>query len=164
MHNRGHFHATITLSPPPLPALDTAGWAETYNANGTGHGKSMSTPMPLSEDLIVVQAHTMYDGFDSENPDNPLASVTGPCFGDIMIDKGAVSGDGLCHYTDAGGDTVVMKWTASGMTAEGRTTGDWMVMGGTGKWMGASGGGTFDAGTDAMDKYTNMVTGEVTLP
>ncbi len=154
---------TIALTAAGLAALATAGWAETYNVAGTGHGKSMSVPMPISEDLVVVHANTMYEGFEGEDPNSPLAGVKGPCFGSVMIDKGAVSGEGLCHYTDADGDMVLMTWTATGMAEGGRTTGDWEVTGGTGKWDGASGGGTFNAGTDAMEKYTNMVTGEVTL-
>lgn len=147
-----------------LVALATQTGAETYNVDGTGTGTAMTEAMPVHDGLVVIKANTMYDGFEGDNPDNPLASVTGPCFGDVLIDMGQVSGDGLCHYTDADGDQVVIRWVATGLTADGRTTGDWSVLGGSGKWMEASGGGTFNAGSDAAGAYSNMVTGEVTLP
>ncbi|MGP6086905.1 hypothetical protein [Antarctobacter jejuensis] len=133
--------------------------SETIDAAGTGHGKSTATPVPVSEGLVMVHATSMYDRFETEDPNNPFASAKGPCFGSILIDKGAVSGEGLCHYTDGDGDVAAIKWMAKGMSAEGRTQGDWMVLGGTGKWATTSGGGTFDAGGDP---YTNNVTGEMT--
>ncbi|MBV7396063.1 hypothetical protein [Mameliella sediminis] len=133
--------------------------SETIDATGIGHGTSTATPMPVSEGLVVVHATSMYDRFETESPDNPFASASGPCFGAILIDKGAVSGDGLCRYTDGDGDVAVIKWIATGLSAEGRTQGDWMVMGGTGKWASITGGGTFDAGGES---YTNKVSGELT--
>ncbi len=145
--------ATIVLF--ATPAL-----SETINAASTGHGTSTSTAMPVSEGLVMVHAVSTYDRFDTEDPNSPFATAKGPCFGSILIDKGAVSGDGLCHYTDGDGDLVAMKWMAKGMSAEGRTLGEWMILGGTGKWDGASGGGDFDAGGDP---YTNNVTGEMIM-
>lgn len=136
--------------------------SETVSANGTGYGKTTATPMPLSETLVMVHATSMYDRFETEDPNNPFASATGPCFGAILIDKGAVSGEGLCHYTDGDGDMAAVTWVANGMSAEGRTQGEWSVLGGTGKWASITGGGTFDAGGDGA-AYTNIITGEVTM-
>lgn len=133
--------------------------SETVNAAGVGHGSSTATPMPVTDSLVVVHATSMYERFETEDPMNPFASAKGPCFGAILIDKGTVSGDGLCHYTDGDGDVAVIKWVANGIDAEGRTQGDWMVMSGTGKWATMTGGGTFDAGGDP---YTNRVAGEMT--
>ncbi len=48
--------------------------------------------------------------------------------------------------------------------SEGFTTGEWTIEGGIGKWDGASGGGTFVAGTDAEGVYSNTVTGEMMMP
>ncbi|MBS0125427.1 hypothetical protein [Thetidibacter halocola] len=139
-----------------LPAL-----AETIDVTGTGHGTSTTQVMPVSESLIVVSATSMYERFETANPMNPFASASGPCFGAMKIDKGAVSGGGLCRYTDSDGDVAVVNWMAKAMTAEGRTQGDWMIEGGTGKWATITGGGTFDAGE--MDgAYTNKITGSVT--
>jgi hypothetical protein len=134
--------------------------SETVTAAGVGHGASTATPMPVSDGLVIVHATSMYESFETEDPMNPFASAKGPCFGAILIDKGEVSGDGLCHYTDGDGDVAVVKWIAKAINAEGRTQGDWMVMGGTGKWASITGAGAFDAGGDP---YTNRISGEMTL-
>lgn len=139
-----------------------AAQAETITVNGTGTGTSMSEPMPVSEGVVALKIEAMYDGFDSDDPDTPLSGLKGPCFGAGLIDQGKVSGEGLCRYTDADDEVVLMKWIATGMSAEGRTTGDWEIMGGTGKWASASGGGTFDGGT-TTGSYTNNITGEITM-
>lgn len=136
--------------------------SQTVDVSGTGYGEAMSTAMPLSEGTVVVHANTRYDRFEGGNPDSPFATASGPCFGAVMVDKGAVSGGGLCNYTDGDGDVAVVKWTATGMSEEGRTMGDWMVQGGTGKWASITGGGTFDAGGDGTE-YSNNITGEVTM-
>jgi hypothetical protein len=131
------------------------------DASGTGHGTSMSTAMPIAEGVVMVEAKTMYEGFDG---DGPLSTAKGPCFGAILIDKGAVSGGGLCHYTVESGDVAMVSWVAESMSADGRTMGTWSVLGGSGAWNGATGGGTFNAGTDGAGVYTNIVTGEITMP
>ena len=138
--------------------------AEMINASGVGMGEGQNKVMPLSEGLVVVEAHSTYTGFETEDPNNPLSGATGPCFGSMIIKAGQVSGGGNCHYTDADGDQVVMGWKAMGMTAEGFTTGEWTIEGGIGKWDGARGGGTFVAGTDANGVYSNTVTGEMMMP
>ena len=143
----------LFVSPPAL--------AETIDVTGVGHGNTTATAMPVSDGLVVVHATSTYDRFVSEDDNNPFAPAAGPCFGAILIDKGAVSGEGLCHYTDGDGEQAVVKWIAKGLSAEGRTQGDWMILGGTGKWASMSGGGTFDAGGDG-DAYTNNITGQVT--
>ncbi|WP_089277356.1 hypothetical protein [Antarctobacter heliothermus] len=140
----------------------TPALAETVNVSGVGHGSSTAVAMPASESLIVVHVTSSYDRFDTEDADNPFASATGPCFGAILVDKGVVSGEGLCHYTDANDDVAVIKWMANGMSAEGRTLGDWMVLGGTGRWASITGGGAFDAGGEG-DDYTNIINGKVTM-
>lgn len=136
--------------------------SETVNVSGTGYGEVMSTAMPVSEGTVVVHANTRYDRFEGENPDSPFNTATGPCFGAVLVDQGAVSGEGLCNYTDGDGDIAVIKWMATGMSAEGRTMGDWMVHGGTGKWASITGGGTFDSGGEGTE-YNNNITGEITM-
>ncbi|WP_323766594.1 hypothetical protein [Antarctobacter sp.] len=142
--------------------VSTPTFAETVNVSGVGHGSTTSTAMPASESLIVVHATSTYERFESDNANSPFASASGPCFGAILINKGAVSGEGLCRYTDADEEVAVVKWMAKGLSAEGRTQGEWMVLGGTGKWASITGGGTFDAGGEG-DAYTNKITGEVTM-
>ncbi|RYH10005.1 hypothetical protein [Tropicimonas sp. IMCC6043] len=154
----------IPVSAIVLMSLVAPAMAETVDVSGTGHGTATNTPMPVNDDLVVVHAITEYTGFDGKNPDNPMASFKGPCFGSILINSGAVSGGGNCHYTDADGEMAVITWTADGMSAEGRTQGTWEIVGGSGKWSDSNGGGRFDAGTDDKGVYTNNVTGELTMP
>lgn len=143
--------------------IATGALAETITVEGTGMGRSMSDVMQMGEDLTVVHTQSDYTGYETGNPESPFASLAGPCFGTTLIDAGEVSGDGYCSYTDADGDMVLMQWQAMGLTEEGRTTGEWSVRAGTGKWADASGGGSFDAGGEGED-YTNKVTGEVEMP
>ncbi len=138
--------------------------AESFDAYGTGHGISKNVTHVISESLIVIEARTEYDRFEVNDPSNPLASVTGPCFGSIMIKARQVSGGGYCHYTDADGELAIISWTPQAVSAEGQTMGIWSVEGGTGKWDGASGGGAFSAGEDASGAYSNSVKGAITLP
>ncbi|WP_343115717.1 hypothetical protein [Ostreiculturibacter nitratireducens] len=147
-----------------LFALASPAVAETYDAGGTGHGTAMNEAMPVSEDLVVIHAVSQYDRFDTTDPDSPMSSLKGPCFGSLVIKAGQVSGDGNCHYADKDGDMVIMAWTAEGLSDDGRTMGSWSVVGGSGKWAEASGGGGFLAGEDAAGVYTNEITGEVMLP
>jgi hypothetical protein len=120
--------------------------------------------MPVAEGFVVIRTATTYTGFDTDDPANPMAGLSGPCFGAVVVRAGEVSGGGVCHYTDGDGDVAVMDWAADGLSAEGRTEGDWSLVGGSGKWAEAAGAGRFDAGTDAAGAYTNTVTGEFTLP
>lgn len=145
-----------------LALLATPVAARTFDVKATGYGTMTADTHSVTDQLAVVHATTAYEGFRGEDPDNPMAGLTGPCFGSILIDEGSVSGGGHCHYTDPDGDSVILKWSANAMK-EGRTQGTWAITGGSGKWSGATGKGTFDAGTDASGDYTNNVTGEVTM-
>ena len=149
-----HFMTFIALLMPVSAAA--------FDAKGTGTGTSMNEAVPIHDGLVLVKVSSMYDGFETDMADNALATAKGPCFGTMIIDKGAVSGGGACNYTDADGEAIVISWTPSGFHDEGRTLGTWEVIGGTGKWMEASGGGDFNAGGEG-DDYTNIVTGEVNL-
>lgn len=144
--------------------LGGAAAAEDYSVEGTGVGSQMNEVMPVTESLVLVKAATEYTGFETSSADNPLANLKGTCFGSMIIDEGAISGGGNCHYTDADGDVAIMSWTAEKLGPDGRTMGSWEVAGGTGKWAEASGGGAFNAGEDDAGTYTNEVTGELTMP
>ena len=136
--------------------------ADTLDAAGTGYGKSNNIIMPVSEALMIIQASTDYERFNTAEG-NPMAGFSGPCFGSIMVNSGAVTGGGSCYYTDADGEVAIIRWNADGMSPDGRTQGSWSVIGGSGKWLGASGGGRFDAGENEATGYTNNVTGEIRL-
>lgn len=147
-----------------LASVAAPGLAGSIDVSGTGHGTASSMPMQVSDDLVVVHANSEYTGFDGKNPDNPMATFKGPCFGSVLIKAGEVTGGGNCQYTDGEGEMAVVGWTADGMSADGRTQGTWELVGGSGKWAKAAGGGRFDAGTDEQGVYTNNVTGELTMP
>ncbi len=138
--------------------------AESYDATGVAYATSSSMQMPVGETMVVIHAATDYDRFEMSDADNPLASLTGPCFGSILVNAGQVSGSGNCHYTDGDGDIAVLEWQAEGMSDDGKTAGSWSILGGTGKWAEAEGGGTFNAGDDESGNYRNDITGEFTLP
>ncbi|SDZ43218.1 hypothetical protein SAMN05444004_11466 [Jannaschia faecimaris] len=154
----------IPITTSVLILLAAPAIAGSIDVSGTGHGTATNTAMPVSEDLVVVHANTEYTGFEGDNPDNPMTSFKGPCFGSILIKAGVVSGGGNCQYTDGDGEMAVVTWNADGMSAEGRTQGTWEIVGGSGKWAAANGGGRFDAGTDDQGGYTNKVTGEINMP
>lgn len=121
----------------------------------------MSEVMQVSDNLTVVRAASEYTGFETDVADNPMSSLSGECFGAILIKEGSVNGGGMCNYADADGDAVVMHWEPDSITENGRTQGTWMMVAGTGKWAEMSGSGRFDAGTDASGEYTNKITGEI---
>ncbi|MBJ3762736.1 hypothetical protein ILP92_08265 [Maribius pontilimi] len=148
------FLAAGLLAAAPLAAMEVT---------GTGHGTSDNQPMPLTEDIVAVQVASTYERFDSDDPDNPLVGLSGPCWGSMLMNAGAVSGSGLCRYSDEDGGEAVLSWTAEAVE-NGRTQGSWEVVGGTGSWEGVTGGGSFDAGTDDAGAYTNNVIGELTMP
>ena len=146
------------LAATAISALATAGAAEIYDATGTG------LVMPVAERLAVNHLVSEYAGFDTADPDNPMASSTGPCVGTVLVDAGRVSGGGLCHFTDADGDSWIVEWRADGLSDAGLTLGDWQIVAGTGKWQEATGGGRFEAGQSPDGAYINNVTGAFVLP
>ena len=156
--------AKVLLAAIAAACMATPVLAETYSANGIGMGSSATEQMPVREDLVVVHSQTSYDGFKMEDEANPMSGLSGSCFGAVLAEAGAISGSGNCHYSDVDGDMTAVAWTATGMDEAGRTMGTWELLGGTGKWDGASGGGDFNAGVGEDGTYTNEITGEVMLP
>lgn len=141
----------------------TTALAETFDVAGIGLGETQSVIRQVTPRLTLVDIHTEYSGFEGRDPGNPLALVTGPCTGAVVIHSGSPTGTGVCHYTDLDSEEVVITWQARSMTADGRMQGTWIVEGGTGKWQEARGGGAFDSGVDGNGVYTNIVSGALTL-
>lgn len=143
-----------------LTALVAAAPAAADTYTGKGMGTAMNKMMPIADGHIVMQTFSEYESFEVSD-DHPLKGASGPCIGSLEINAGAVSGSGKCVYTTAEGEMAVMNWMAKGLSAEGAVEGDWTVSGGTGKWAGASGGGTFSSLTNPdTGKFVNDVTGE----
>ena len=83
-----HFASLVALLLPMSAAA--------FDAKATGTGTSMNEAMPIHDGLVVVKVSSVYDGFETDMADNALATAKGPCFGTMIIDKGAVSGGGAC--------------------------------------------------------------------
>lgn len=135
--------------------IGTGAWAgDTFDVGGSTVGMSTSKMVPFGDTHVFMDMQTTYT-----MPENgtPVAGMTGDCFGymEIAVGTGA-TGSGTCVWSDAEGDTWVGPWSVHGMTPELASLGTWVVTGGTGKFAGASGGGTFTA-------LTNPQTGESKL-
>lgn len=76
----------------------------------------------------------------SDNPKSPLHLATIDCAGsfEFMAD-GTAKDSGHCTYTTRDGDKLFDKWWQS----PGMETSRYEWIGGTGKWAGATGGGTY---------------------
>ncbi len=145
-------------------AAATAAQADTMMTKGKGMGQAATQVVQVGEGHMIMGLNTTYATYEMESADDPMQGMSGPCFGAMEVMAGKVSGGGNCAFTHANGDMASIKWTATGMSPEGAITGDWEVTGGTGKWMGATGGGTFSSLTDqATGASENSVEGEVNL-
>lgn len=142
----------------------TGAHAETMMTKGKGMGQAETQIMQMGEDHMIMHTNTAYSTYEMDSADDPMQGMSGPCFGAMEVMAGKVSGSGYCAFTHQNGDMASIHWSATGMSPEGAVTGEWHVTGGTGKWMGATGGGTFSSMTDqATGMSENTVEGEVTL-
>lgn len=139
--------------------------AQTFDAAGVGRGDNRSTIRPITDDRTVVMALTEYEIIEGLEADNPLAGLSGPCFGMFEIAGEAVSGGGYCTFDDPDGARAVIRWTAEQAASPSEMGGAWTLLGGSGRWAGATGGGTYELVSDPdTGLFTNQVSGEITLP
>lgn len=137
----------------------------TFNAAGKGMATDESVMHAIGENHILIANNNVYSTFEAEDPANPMNGMSGACFGSTEVKAGVVSSNGYCNWTDTGGDKVVIRWIGSHVDAKGAVHGTWILHGGTGKWVGATGGGTYaaaPAGPDSKDRV-NQVEGAITL-
>lgn len=155
------------LAPAATAALIFTGAASAetgFDASGIGGGPDRTEGFPISGDHRVVMARTDYEPFVADDPESPMNGLAGPCFGEIDVRGEAASGDGYCLFDDPEGARAVIGWTAEGATETG-FTGTWTLLGGSGRWAGGTGGGTFATTRDAeAQTLQNRVEGEITLP
>ena len=142
----------------PAPAL-----AQTIDVTGVWIYTPQIEVHSVADDLTALHLSSVYDRFEPASTDFPIPDASGKCFGAMLIRAGQASGSGNCHIIDGDGDMYISDWIVEGMDADRRTTGRWTLIGGTGKFSGASGGGTFRSGQDVSGAYKNEVTGEMTL-
>ena len=91
-----------------------------------------------------------------------LASHVCPGASDIV--NGVFNANGYCVITDSDGAKAFLAWKCGGPLP--RCTGDWRFLGGTGKYTGLSGSGTFFgafSGTSFQQGYA-VTQGEFALP
>lgn len=109
----------------------------------SGSGKNMFMPKVLSSMELAdgtVASRILFKGFMTDDTEgSPLAAASMQCAGTAINDKdGApISGGGTCDSVDADGDIAMYWWRSKGME------GKWGFLGGTGKWKGVEGGGTY---------------------
>ena len=117
----------------------------------------------IGENHVILDVLSNYDPI----PDgaNPMARLPGNCFGGLEIIGMTASGSGHCVFSDRAGNTLATGWVATGFGAEGAIVGTWVVTGGNGAMVGATGGGHWSNVTDdASGTFVNSITGAITLP
>ena len=113
-------------------------------AEMSGSGQNMFVPKILESFQLpndVMANRTLLKGFmTSDDPASPLALTSMTCSGVTIVDEeGArLSGGGTCDSVDTDGDVAFLWWKSKG------TAGNWGFLGGTGKWEGVEGGGTYE--------------------
>ncbi|MCV6592617.1 MAG: hypothetical protein OIF48_06680 [Silicimonas sp.] len=133
-----------------------------YDVSGATVGKAENQYIPLGDSHMYIDLNSKFT-----MPDNgtPVAGMTGNCMGAMQVTMGAgAQGNGMCIWTDGDGDSWFGPWNVVGMTPERATAGTWYVSGGTGKFAGASGGGTFTSLTNPENGDSKLdVLGSLTM-
>jgi hypothetical protein len=166
----------LTCAAVALAAIAAPALAErTIDAAATTLGDNTSEVHRVSDEHVVVWSLTELEPLAAEDAESPLNGLGGPCFGQVEVKGEEASGGGYCTWTDGDGDTLVVRWTATEVGEEGEsasaslnasfTKGEWTAVSGTGKWAGATGGGTFDDREDIeTGRRIHTLSGQVTLP
>ena len=142
----------------------SAGAEQVFAGGGKISGTSTSEVTPIAEGHMVMHLVSAYETFEMSAPDHPYNGMTGTCFGSAEVRVPAASGTGKCVFTNDAGDASVTEYTIKGMQADGAMVGSWVVVGGTGKFAGATGGGSFHTVTDnATGRFENTVDGALIL-
>ena len=145
-----------------LAVSATAIGAET-EYSGTVCGFSKMTMLQASPEVTVFTD----ESWGMQTPDStfkPWANGTVHCAQYHKVLQGKETTLGSCQWTDNTGDTFIGESTQAA-----DTPGVWTFLGGTGKWKGVSGGGTFKVvslgkpGPDGIN-FCFTHTGKYTLP
>lgn len=135
-----------------------------YPVAVTGSAENESTIYDITTGHTVILSKSVYLAMRSSVPDSPVNGLAGPCFGMMEVKAGVISGDGYCNYNDADGERAVIQWKADTLDEDGTIRGDWVLVGGSGKWVGATGGGEFQSHTARKTgRTTNSIRGEIRL-
>ena len=147
-------------------AAATAGTqaGETFDAGGVGKGTNKSSVVMVREGHMLMNSISTYTGYEAADAKSPMNGMTGTCRGAIEFKIPSATGQGHCEFTDKSGDKQISTWVATGVAKGGALTGTWTVVGGTGRYQNASGGGTFHSLTDRKaGTFVNTVKGAILI-
>ena len=114
-------------------------------AEMSGSGQNMFAPKIVESFQLpngMMANRTLLKGFmTSDDPASPLALASMTCSGVTIVDKegSQLSGAGTCDSVDKDGDVAFYWWRSK------ESSGKWGFLGGTGKWDGVEGGGTYES-------------------
>lgn len=149
--------ASVVLASTPAFA------GEAFNVSGVGKGKTTRTVVEtIAEGHVLIGLNGQYETYEAANPSSPFKGMTGQCWGAVEVKPPSASGGGNCAFTTPSGDKHFNRYVVKGVTKDGALVGTWSVIGGTGKFEGAAGGGTFQSQTDEESgTFTNTVEGAI---
>ena len=105
---------------------------------GTFCSHLKATTLQANPDVTALNFET----WGIQTPDSafkPWSNATNHCAGNMVVMQGKSAARGECLWTDADGDTFI----GSFVDEPGKPSGVWTFLGGTGKWKGVSGSGTY---------------------
>jgi hypothetical protein len=154
----------VSLAISGLPGTGTAQAETKSDLAAVSVGSNQSIHHQLSDSHIYVTGINIHEKITTSDPDNPLNGAAGTCSGVLEFIDGKMDASGYCRFKDTSGDIHIGQWTGREMTEDGVFKGDFTVLGGTGKWDGATGGGTFSETFNEDDtRFEVNWTGDFTL-
>ena len=137
----------------------------TFDSTGTITGQSTTKLYPVGEGQMVMEVTVSHDVFDMATEGHPFSGMSGTCTGGAQIRGPALTGSGVCQYSNESGDMAFLKWDMDSLSPEGATMGGWTMIGGTGTHAGISGGGRFVSATNRETGAVSLtLDGAVSLP
>ncbi len=119
-------------------ALAISAFAGEIEYGGTFCSHSKTTMLQANPDVTAFNL----ESWGIQTPDSafkPWANATNHCAGNMVVVQGKSAARGECLWTDADGDTFIGTF----VDEPGKPGGVWTFLGGTGKWKGVTGGGTY---------------------
>ncbi len=154
--------ATLVAAAILLGSVGTTVAGETISASGDSTAVFVVDVLQLEEghQLILYRGKYVFIAQDTSTP-NHLA--VGDCYASVDAQGELESVQGYCAFTDRGGDRYFVRFERGTGEEDGR----WSVIAGTGKWDGATGGGTYVSETISPPpngRAVTHLTGEIVMP
>jgi hypothetical protein len=105
---------------------------------GTWCGHSAAKALIAGPELTILSTETWAIETPGTSKPEVLENAAVHCVGYIRILQGKSTSTSACHFTNAAGDTLTGE-----AVSEPDKPGRWTFLGGTGKWKGIQGGGTY---------------------